>query len=69
MVRAECGALHIPEDRAHPEGRYLDLDIVVVRAAVLNHGTASAFPSMRASAYRLLCQLLRLLDPQAQDQN
>ena len=31
-VQAECGVLHVPEDRAHSEGRYLDLDVVVVRA-------------------------------------
>jgi pimeloyl-ACP methyl ester carboxylesterase len=36
-VYAECGALHVPEDRTHPEGRYLDLDVVVVRARGPGH--------------------------------
>ena len=36
-VQAECGVLHVPEDRAHPAGRSLDLDIVVVRAREANH--------------------------------
>ena len=36
-VQAECGALHVPEDRAHPAGRNLDLDIVVVRARDADH--------------------------------
>ncbi|HEY5901970.1 MAG TPA: alpha/beta fold hydrolase [Anaerolineales bacterium] len=31
-VNAECGELLVPEDRAHPEGRVLQLDLVVVRA-------------------------------------
>jgi len=31
-IKAECGYLHVPEDRAHPNGRMLDLKIVVVRA-------------------------------------
>ncbi len=30
--KAECGYLHVPEDRDHPEGRILDLKITVVRA-------------------------------------
>src|SRR5512133_435795 len=36
-VEAECGTLHVPEDRAHPDGRSLDLDIVVLRARKPNH--------------------------------
>jgi pimeloyl-ACP methyl ester carboxylesterase len=36
-VQAECGALHVPEDRTHPAGRNLDLDIVVVRARDEDH--------------------------------
>ena len=36
-VEAECGALHVPEDRSHPAGRNLDLDIVVVRAREADH--------------------------------
>lgn len=31
-VKAECGILSVPEDRANPAGRTLDLDLVVVRA-------------------------------------
>lgn len=31
-IDAECGFLHVPEDRANPSGRTLDLGIVVVRA-------------------------------------
>jgi pimeloyl-ACP methyl ester carboxylesterase len=36
-VQAECGVLHVPEDRTRPAGRHLDLDIVVVRARASNH--------------------------------
>ncbi|HLO31466.1 MAG TPA: alpha/beta hydrolase [Anaerolineales bacterium] len=36
-VQAECGALHVPEDRTHPAGRNLDLDIVVVHARAADH--------------------------------
>jgi pimeloyl-ACP methyl ester carboxylesterase len=32
-IDAECGYLHVPEDRNHPNGRTLDLKIVVVRAS------------------------------------
>jgi pimeloyl-ACP methyl ester carboxylesterase len=31
-IKAECGYLHVPEDRNNPDGRILDLRIVVVRA-------------------------------------
>jgi pimeloyl-ACP methyl ester carboxylesterase len=31
-IEAECGSLHVPEDRNNPNGRILDLGIVVVRA-------------------------------------
>src|SRR5512146_3588381 len=31
-TKAECGYLHAPEDRNNPNGRILDLKIVVVRA-------------------------------------
>jgi pimeloyl-ACP methyl ester carboxylesterase len=31
-IEAECGYLHVPEDRNNPNGRFLDLKIVVVRA-------------------------------------
>ena len=31
-IEAECGYLHVPEDRKNPNGRALDLKIVVVRA-------------------------------------
>ena len=31
-TKAECGYLHVPEDRNHPNGRVLDLKIVIVRA-------------------------------------
>ena len=31
-VEAECGTLHVPEDRNKPNGRILDLKLVVVRA-------------------------------------
>jgi pimeloyl-ACP methyl ester carboxylesterase len=36
-VQAECGELHVPEDRSHPAGRRLDLNIVVVRARESDH--------------------------------
>lgn len=36
-VQAECGTLHVPEDRTRPAGRTLDLDIVVVRARESDH--------------------------------
>ena len=31
-ITAACGALHVPEDRSRPDGRAMDLKIVVVRA-------------------------------------
>jgi pimeloyl-ACP methyl ester carboxylesterase len=36
-VQAECGVLHVPEDRTRPAGHTLDLNIVVVRARDANH--------------------------------
>ena len=36
-VQAECGVLHVPEDRTRLSGRNLDLEIVVVRAREANH--------------------------------
>ncbi len=36
-VQAECGVLHVPEDRARPAGRNLDLDMVVVHAREADH--------------------------------
>jgi pimeloyl-ACP methyl ester carboxylesterase len=36
-VQAECGVLHVPEDHTQPDGRILDLDIVVVRAREPDH--------------------------------
>jgi pimeloyl-ACP methyl ester carboxylesterase len=35
-VNAECGVLSVPEDRSNPNGRILDLAIVVVRAREAN---------------------------------
>jgi pimeloyl-ACP methyl ester carboxylesterase len=32
MLAAQCGTLHVPEDRSNPNGRILDLGIVVVPA-------------------------------------
>jgi pimeloyl-ACP methyl ester carboxylesterase len=42
-VQADCGVLHVPEDRTHPDGRTLDLDIVVVRAREPDHEPDAVF--------------------------
>ena len=36
-IDAECGYLHVPEDRNNPNGRILDLKVVVVRAQGPDH--------------------------------
>ena len=36
-IKAECGYLHVPEDRSHPNGRTLDLKVVVVPARNSDH--------------------------------
>lgn len=36
-IGAECGYLHVPEDRNNPGGRILDLKIVIVPAREANH--------------------------------
>ncbi|MGE5251815.1 MAG: alpha/beta fold hydrolase, partial [Bacteroidota bacterium] len=65
-VKAECGELIVPEDRAHPEGRLLHLNIVVVRARGKNPepdplfylaggpGGAATRPDIVSTANRIL---------------